>query len=271
MKAEQIAISAFSTADVPLEEVCAAYAAAGFRNVEFPLLRLRDYLAPRIKQLLAQHGLRCIAGLQSHVSCFGDWTALALSQSEVTANAKLLAGLGGGVLVVGTDGPGSDAAEKSFVALDAVGRTLFDLADKIPPSVSLAVEFNRSPIVKSLRSAKIVCDAANHARVGILFDTAHYHCTASKFEDLTPAVVAKILHVHVSNMRDLPGELCNGQADRVLPGSPDGVLDLRAIITRMESLGYRGYFALEMFSEELCRLPIAEASRRCYDAMQTLL
>jgi 2-keto-myo-inositol isomerase len=270
MKAEQIAINAMTTrADAPLEELCAAYAAAGFRNVEFPLARIRKYPIARVRELLAQHDLRCIGGFETHVACFADAAALAANHANVVANANLLAELGGGVLVVGTDGPPS--AEKSFVALDAIGRTMYALAQQIPQTVSLAVEFNWSPVVKSLRSAKIVADAANHPRVGILFDPAHYHCTASKLEDLTPAVVGKILHVHVNDMRDKPGELCDCNADRVLPGDPRGTLDLRAIFTRMESFGYRGFFSLELFNEELWKLSVADAAQRCYNAMTSLL
>jgi 4-hydroxyphenylpyruvate dioxygenase len=270
VKPEQIAINAITAADAPLEEVCAAYSAAGFRNVEFPLARIKNYPVAHVKELLVRHGLRCIGGFETHVACFGDAKMMAANHANVVANANLLAELGGGVLVVGTDGPDA-AAEKSFVALDAVGRTMYALAQRIPPGVSLAVEFNWSPIVKSLRGAKIVADAANHPRVGILFDAAHYHCTASKLEDLTPAVVAKILHVHVNDMRDKPGELCDCNGDRILPGDPRGTLDLRAIFTRMEMMGYRGFFSLEMFDEELWKLPLAEALRGCYNAMQTLL
>ena len=268
MIADQIAINAITTAEAPLEDLCAAYAAAGFRNVEFPLGRIKKYPVARIRQLLAQRGLRCIGGFETHVACFADAAAMAANHATVVANANLLAELGGGgILVVGTDGPAS--AEKSFVALDAIGRTMYSIAQQVPQTVSLAVEFNWSPVVKSLRAAKIVVDAANHPRVGILFDPAHYHCTASKFDDLTPAVVAKILHVHVNDMRDKPGELSNCNGDRVLPG--EGALDLRAIFTRMECLGYRGYFSLELFNEEVWKMPLAEASRRCYNAMQNLL
>jgi 4-hydroxyphenylpyruvate dioxygenase len=276
VNADQIAINAITTAEAPLEELCAAYAAAGFRNVEFPLGRIKKHPVARIRQVLAQNGLRCIGGFETHVACFADSAGMAANHATVIANAKLLAELGGGgVLVVGTDGPA--ATEKSFVALDAIGRTMYGLAQEIPPTVSLAVEFNWSPVVKSLRAAKIVVDAANHPRVGILFDPAHYHCTASKLDDLTPQVVSKILHVHVNDMRDKPGELCDCNADRVLPGDPGGggggggALDLRAIFSRMEQLGYRGLFSLELFNEELWKLPVAEASRRCYNAMRTLL
>jgi 4-hydroxyphenylpyruvate dioxygenase len=268
VNAAQIAINAITTAEAPLEDLCAAYAAAGFRNVEFPLGRLKKCSVARIKEVLAQHGLRCIGGFETHAACFADAEAMAANHASVIANANLLAELGGGVLVVGTDGPVADA-EKSFVALDAVGRTMYALAQQIPQTVSLAVEFNWSPVVKSLRAAKIVADAANHPRVGILFDPAHYHCTASKLEDLTPQVVARILHVHVNDMRDKPGELCDCNADRVLPGQ--GTLDLRAMFTRMEALGYRGYFSLEMFDADLWALPVPEVSRRCYNAMRSLL
>jgi 2-keto-myo-inositol isomerase len=273
VNANQIAINAITTADAPLDEVCAAYAAAGFRNVEFPLGRIKKYMAggksvDEVKSLLREHDLRSIGGFETHVACFGDAGEMTQNHACVIANAQLIAQLGGGILVVGTDGPGEKSREKSFVALDAIGRTMLSMVEKFPSSVSIAVEFNWSPIVKSLRAAKIVCDAANHPRVGILFDPAHFHCTASKFEDLTPAVVAKILHVHVNDMRDKPGELCDCNSDRVLPG--DGCLDLRAILGRIEALGYRGFFSLELFNEEIWKLPVAEAARRCYAAMQRL-
>src|SRR4051812_19939937 len=174
MTPAQIAINAISTAERPLDQLCAAYAAAGFQNVEFPLGRIKKYMAggkliDDVKQLLAGHRLRCIGGFETHVACFGDADAMRKNHELVLANAQLIAALGGGVMVVGTDGPEA----KSFVALDAVGRTLLSLIEKMPSNVSLAVEFNWSPLVKSLRSAKIVVDTANHPRVGILFDPAH--------------------------------------------------------------------------------------------------
>ena len=48
-------------------------------------------------------------------------------------------------------------------------------------------------------------------------------------------------------------------------------LDLQAILGRIEALGYRGFFSLELFNEEIWKLPVAEASKRCYAAMQRLL
>ncbi len=270
MTNDQIAINAITTTNATLEKICTSYAAAGFKNVEFPLGRVKEFLhrghsARAAKKLLADHGLRCIGGFETHVVCFGNADAMRTNHELVLANAKLISELGGGILVVGTDGPD----EKSFIALDAIGRTMLSLIEKFPADVSLAIEFNWSPIVKSLKSAKAVVDVANHPRVGILFDPAHFYCTPSKLEDLTAATVKKILHVHVDDMREKPGDLSHCNDDRVLPG--EGCLDLKSLLGRIEQLGYGGFFSLELFNVDIWKLPIDEAARRSYRAMTTLL
>src|SRR4051812_24517465 len=100
MTETQLAINAISTADAALEDLCAAYAAAGFRNVEFPLQRIKAYLArgksvDDVKQLLATHTLRCIGGFETHVACFGDTAAMRANHDLQLANARLIAALGG--------------------------------------------------------------------------------------------------------------------------------------------------------------------------------
>jgi sugar phosphate isomerase/epimerase len=46
---------------------------------------------------------------------------------------------------------------------------------------------------------------------------------------------------------------------------------LKTIFGRIEEHGYRGFFSIEMFSEELWALPVSEAAQRCFKSMQTLL
>src|SRR4051812_40142450 len=118
MRIDQIAINAITTADAPLEKLCAAYSAAGFRNVEFPLGRVKEFLKRNhavedAKKLLDQYHLRCIGGFETHVACFGDAVAMKQNHDLVTANAQLIADLGGNILVVGTDGPADN--EKTFI------------------------------------------------------------------------------------------------------------------------------------------------------------
>ena len=269
MRLDQVAINAVSTRAPSLEENLAAYAAAGFKLVEFPLPSLKAWMTEgrsvaEVKALLDQFDLRCIGGFEATVTCFGDEAERAKNHDLHVANGEFLDALGGGVLVVGSDGPGDGGAPE----LEAIGRTLGELIERIPESVSLAVEFNWSPIIKSLRSAAVVAEAADHPRVGILFDLAHYHCTPSKFEDLTEAVVRRILHVHVDDMRDKPGDRCNCNSDRVLPGQ--GCLDVKGILARLDDFGYGGYYSIELFNDDLWAMPAAEAARLMCESMIAL-
>lgn len=270
MRLDQIAINAISTADAPLDVLLPAYAEAGFKNVELQLARTKAWLADTgqsiddLRGLFSRNGLRCIGGFEQVVSAFADKAAREANHALHVENARLVDTLGGGVIVVGTDGP----ARGSVDDLRTVGATLRELAGRFPPTVSLAVEFNWSPFVRSLRSAFIVAEAADHPRVGILFDPAHFHCTCSKLEDLTPKVIRHILHVHVDDMRDKPGDLSNCNDDRVLPGA--GVLDLPAILGRIDDSGYDGFYSIELFNRDIWALSPAEAARQCYQSMRGL-
>jgi len=113
-----------------------------------------------------------------------------------------------------------------------------------------------------------VARRSGRLNVGVLFDPAHYHCTPSKFEQLTPETVSLIKHVHVNDMRDKPGELSDCNTDRALPGQ--GILDLRALFGQIERGGYTGFFSIEMFDEALAALPPEDAARRMYDSLLPL-
>jgi 2-keto-myo-inositol isomerase len=91
-------------------------------------------------------------------------------------------------------------------------------------------------VVKSLPSAVRVSQKADHPRVGVLFDTAHYHVTPSKLENIDAEAVRWIKHVHINDMPDTPPDLTHRDFDRVLPG--EGVLDLPTILSELESHGY---------------------------------
>lgn len=275
MKPEQFAIASVSTSQPSLDEVLAAYAQAGFGRVEFALSHIKPWLAEGrtpsdLKRELDRLSLRCIGGFETTLSCFADEEARRSNIDLHVANAQLLAELGGGTMVVGTDGPrnSDDSGGTNVDALRVVGRTLRTLAELMPASVRLALEFNWSPLVRSFKSAVMAVQAAEHPRVGVLFDTAHYHCTPSKFEHLTDDAVALIGHVHLNDMPDKGGDLTDCNEDRLLPG--DGALDLERIVGRLEDGGYRGPFSIEMFSAELRALSPAEAAQRCHAAMMRL-
>jgi 2-keto-myo-inositol isomerase len=267
MLRSQLAINSVTTRQSGLEEALAAYEAAGFPQVEFHLPLLKDWLASGhsvddAKALLAQNSLQSIGGFQSGIECFSSAEAQQANRTLLHENAQLIHDLGGGTLVVGTDGPPQPSVE----ALGVVATALQSFATSIEDlDVTVGLEFNWGPLVKSLRSAQIVCEQVDHPQVGILFDPAHYHTTVTKFEDLTPESVRWINHVHLNDMADKPGELSNCNADRVLMS--DGILPLAALIGRLEEYGYEGSFSIELFNEELWKLPAAETASLCYQSL----
>jgi 4-hydroxyphenylpyruvate dioxygenase len=270
MKRTQIAINSVSTTQQNLEEALAAYAEAGFANVEFVLPLVKDWIAQGhtlddVRALLERYELRSIGGFQTHVACFAPPDALHANHDLLRENVRLIHELGGGTLVVGTDGP----AQPSVEALDTVVAVFGELLRQVEGlNVTIALEFNWSPLIKSLHSAASVVQRVNHPQLGILFDPAHYHTTVTKFEHLTAEIVPLIKHVHLNDMSNKPGELSNCNSDRVLPGQ--GIIDLWALIDRLEEYGYNGYYSIEMFNTALWQLPTMVAARQCYQSLLSL-
>jgi len=270
VKTSQLAINSVSTRHPDLETALAAYSLAGFEHVEFVLPEVKEWLKQGrsiadLRELLQSHNLSCIGGFETTLHAFSSPEERAANHALHLENARLLEQLGASVMVVGTDGPNEEVADplgKLAAAFAEVGEAIRDTG------VELCIEFNWSPAVKSLRTAVEVARRSGASNVGVLFDPAHYHCTPSKFEQLTRESVPFIKHVHVDDMRDKPGELSNCNSDRVLPGQ--GCLDLKALFGRLEEFGYTGFFSIEMFSDELWNLPAEDAARRMYGSLLPL-
>lgn len=267
MNPEQLAINSVSTRHSSLEEALDAYSDAGFRNVEFVLGQVKEWLKgdhglDDLRSLLRERNLRSIGGFETGLACFGPPEAREANHRQNRENARLIHELGGGTLVVGTDGPEQPGPE----AFEVMGEVFRHFAESLEGmDVQVAIEFNWSPFIKSLKSAVRVAEAADHPKVGVLFDPAHYHCTSSKLEHMTPEAVRWIKHCHFNDMRDKPGEISDCNGDRVLPGR--GILPLREMIRRLEEGGYRGYCSIEMFNAELWETPVREAAVQCYRSM----
>ncbi len=271
MKTHQLAINSVSTGHTTLDEALQAYAGAGFTNAEFYLPHLRSKLTEGLsvaglKALLENYGIQCIGGFEHSFEAFSPPEQRAANHRSLLANARFLAELGATSMVVGTDGPGGDSGG----ALEIITQELAGLAAQLEDTgVNLCIEFNWSPIVRSVRTAVQIARESGAPNLGVLFDPAHYHCTPSKLEQLTAASVPFIKHVHVDDMKDIPGELSNCNTDRALPGQ--GHLDLRGIFGRLEQFGYNGCYSIEMFDNDLKAMPTAQAAQLMYDSLLTLV
>lgn len=272
MNTAQLAVVSVSTRHDTVEEMLSAYSTAGFRNVEFYLPEVWEYLdqgrsVEELRNLLDQYDVDCIGGFahfDNYVTCFGNAVTFEHDNHQIIRNAELLDDLGATAMVVGADAP-DDPDEFSDI-LDHYAERYAMLADQVAHTeVTLCLEFNWSPLIKSLRSAAEITRRTDRDNMGVLFDPAHYHCTPTKFAELTAENVETIEHVHVDDMRDKPGDLSTPSRDRLLPGK--GGLPLQQMIDRIESHGYDGYFSIEMFNEDLWARSPKEAASMMYDSL----
>lgn len=271
MKTEQIVMHSLTTGQRNLEEALEAYAAAGFRHVEVYLALVKAWLedghtVEQTRDLFDSYGLDLVSGSEAvPVECFHSPDVLLPSLRTHVENLRLIHDLGGTKMIVATDGPEQvtpDSLEPVARAMRAIGEATEEF------EVDIAVEFNASPVVKSLQSAVRVSEMADYPRVGVLFDTAHYHVTPTKLSDINERSVRWIKHVHLNDMPDIPADLTHRDFDRVLPG--EGVLDLAGIIPELERHGYGDYFSIELFNSDLWKIPPKEAARRCYESLLPL-
>jgi 2-keto-myo-inositol isomerase len=274
MKIDQIAINSVSNLPHPLEKVLDAYANAGFRNVEFYLKHVWDAIeqgkSPAdVKRMLDDRGQTCIGGFEVVIECFTPKKQRAKNHRRTVKNVELLASLGARCLVAGTDGPSSNSLTPDQ-RIAAIAESFGEVADRVRAAgITICLEFNWGPAVRSLQTAAAVANRARRKNVGILFDPAHYYCTPSKSEHLDKKTVQAIRHVHVDDMPFVPGDLANCDDDRVLPLK--GCLDLPTLFARMENHGYNGFFSLEMFDKNLWAMPPNKAAKLMYASMKRLV
>jgi sugar phosphate isomerase/epimerase len=105
--------------------------------------------------------------------------------------------------------------------------------------------------------------------LGLTFDTWQLWDTPELFDEIERHC-GGIVAVHVGDWR----EPTRGWCDRALPG--EGVIDLRSIFESLEAAGWRGFYELELFSddgtfgsdyeESLWRMPAIELARRGREA-----
>lgn len=119
--------------------------------------------------------------------------------------------------------------------------------------------------ISTLRAARTILAELDDPRVGLVIDAFHFYVGGSRLEDLDGLRGDDVFIVHLDDAADdEPSRLTD--ADRLLPGA--GVLPLRSLVARLQALGYRGAYSLELFRPEYWRWDPEVLARRGLAAMQ---
>jgi sugar phosphate isomerase/epimerase len=108
-----------------------------------------------------------------------------------------------------------------------------------------------------------VVEAVGSPHVGLFFDTDHLWQSENLLRDIERAGPV-ICGVHINDMPALPGP----GLDRRLLGT--GVIPLREILPAIEATGYRGYYDVEIMSEQVWAMDPWQVLAACQTGFQRI-
>jgi len=107
-----------------------------------------------------------------------------------------------------------------------------------------------------------------HNNVGLLADSFHWFTTGAGREDIEALTPEQIVYVHINDAPDKPRD-AQMDGERLQPG--DGVIDLRAFLGALGTIGYDGPVASEVLGSTLGALGPDEATRLAMEAVRSVV
>lgn len=270
-------ISQVSTLAASFADDLRAYAEAGLDGIGIWELKLGEGSDEDARELLAASGLGAATAVPAVPSIlplplFPGPAEPQQRIASLRASVHRLARFEPAAVLCSTGPAGDrDPDEARRIAVGGL-RTLAREAESA--GVRLALEpFQREGVenwslISSLGEAAELIDEVGSRAVGIQFDV--WHLWNSDVLEELPRYAHLIAGVHVNDWR----KPTRGWADRVLPG--EGTADLPAILGVLEEVGWKGYYDLEIFSDNgafgnaypdsLWDLDAAELARRGREA-----
>jgi len=245
-----------------------SYSEVGFNKVEVWIPKIEEFLSKghkidEVVEILKESNMNVVSG------CFQG--ELMLSEGEKRKSViesfrkrlNICKAISCPILVIPTDFP-----EEVDLDMYKEGvKNMKEAADIAKDyGVSLAIEFIQGAnFLGTLRTtAKFVKDIERE-NVGILFDMFHFYAGKSKWEDFELISGDDILLVHLNDVKDVPREIMTDK-DRVLPG--EGIMPIEKFMEKFDEIGYKGYYSLEIFNEELWNMSIKEAVKKAYESLK---
>jgi inosose dehydratase len=235
---------------LPPADVLADMAELGLAATEFGPDGFLPAAAEDRSRLLASHGLRAVGGFVPLV--LHDPTVDPIPEAERYLAECLAAGADVMVVAASTGGDGYDSRptldERGWECLVAHLDSVSDLA------ASRGVTASLHPHVGTMiERADEVDRVLGRARIGLCLDTGHLLAGGCDPVALAREHAARVAHVHLKDVRVRLAELVRSgdltYTEAVARGlyTPlgDGDVDIRSIVSTLESAGYDGWYVLE--------------------------
>lgn len=269
---DELMLCNVSVANLPLQDVIPAAAAAGFDCISV-LARSHRRAVQRhgltngdLRSLLADHGLRV-----QEVEAAGDWLGRPPPAAEpwleqvydTSQMLDLASDLGARTVVAthfGAPAP-PEAAAQAFAALcdRAASRGL-----------RVALEFPAMATVADVRSAWEIVRLADRPNGGLLIDIWHHRRSAATDADLTAVPAAQVLSIQLGDgTRDPMGPPIEDVVHRCLPG--EGDMGVARFLRTLDERGVRCPVGIEVLQREIVVDGPGPAAERLLAALRAVV
>ena len=200
--------------------------------------------------------LRDFEGLEGHLHDYKVDVAKAMLDMCRASGARLL------LVSSSTSSHSSGAAER-------LARDLGKLATlAVPYGVRIAYEalsWGRH-VNEPLQAWEIVAEA-DRANLGLMLDSFHMMATKTGLDALEEIVAGKIFLVQLSDFmwNEMPSReerITTATHSRVFPGEGMHGAEVVALVRKLDRIGYRGDYGLEVFNDDYAQLPPAVVAGR---------
>jgi sugar phosphate isomerase/epimerase len=244
----ELALTQDTRRPVATAELAAVARAAGFSALGM----VSGRFAPEDRTVLADAGLRCheLLGLQVRA----DAAATIASAERLARDAEVI----GAPWVLTTFETPLEGSVRETVA-----RCALICAEA---GAGLAIEFSPLGPVPGILGGIDAVAAALGGRSGIVIDAWNFCFGPSTWTHLEQVPLELVAYVQFADALAPLGEvnLEEAMTRRALPG--EGVLELRRFANTLRDRGYDGVVSMQVLSDMLRDLQIAEYTRRVYDA-----
>jgi sugar phosphate isomerase/epimerase len=253
---------------LPLEEFVKIAADAGFAGADVDLAWGRKHGAAALRELFLKHNLR-FGGWGPPVDWRGDEGRMSEGMAELGKQAAIARELGIDscctYILPSGDRRFMDNWNFHVNRLRPIAQALADQGLRFGLEFVAPYHLRRKWPHEFIFTAGQMLELADDVgpNAGLLLDSFHVHAAGDAFERIAAIPASRIVLVHLN---DAPAGATSSVEDfkRVLPGQ--GVIDLAGYLGALRTSGYQGAVSLEVFSEELKKLPAAEAAKRAWAA-----
>ena len=240
-------ISEVTTFPATFEEDLAAYRAAGVDGVgiwEFKLPKGQD---ARSIDALRASGLTatiCVPEAPCIVpdSYFREPRDPVERRKALCASIRRFAAFDSVGVMVLSGAPGDDPAQTRRTVVEGL-KAAADTAGEVGVTLGFeAIRKSAGSLISTVPETLELLEDIGAPNIQVIFDTWHFWDLPGILDDLGK-LANRFICIQVNDRREPP----RSWADRLLPG--DGTLDLPAFFATLDSAGFKGWYDLEIFSD----------------------